>query len=325
MPTVTPADAPIRAADYLTDAISGLLPTHTVTADAVDQLMEIYKQQVRDSINAATAQRVLRERTQAERVRNEQARSVTAFPPFELEESSPTDPSPSTIPQITQDNNYDSTPAANTRQQRENRTLTQDFMLQCMEIPGYKAPFTPQQAASRKYPMQFLCDLAYAVLDDETGDLLEYCHLMKHPKYKDIWTKSFSKEIVRLATTPETIFFVNKSQIPEERRGDVTYGRIVCVYRDGKKDKYRTRITMGGNLINYPGDCGTPTADLLTVTLLTPNAKFTTLDLKDFYLMTPMKRYEYFQMKLELFPQDVIDLYNLSNKVDHNGNVHWEV
>jgi len=41
--------------------------------------------------------------------------------------------------------------------------------------------------------------------------------------------------------------------------------------------------------------------------------------------MTPMKRYEYFQMKLELFPQDVIDLYNLSNKVDHNGNVHWEV
>ena len=123
---------------------------------------------------------------------------------------------------------------------------------------------------------------------------------MKHPKYKDIWTKSFSKEIVRLATTTETIFSVNKSQIPEERRGDVTYGRIVCVYRDGKKDKYRTRITMGGNLINYPGNCGTPTADLLTVKILlnsiisTPNAKFMALDLKDFYLMTPMKCYEYF-------------------------------
>ncbi len=179
--------------------------------------------------------------------------------------------------------------------------------------------------------MPFLCDLAYAVLDDETGDLLEYCHLMKHPKYKDIWTKSFSKEIVRLATTTETIFFLNKSQIPEERRGDVTYGRIVCMYHDGKKDKYRTLITMDGNLINYPGDCGTPTADLLTVKLLlnsvisTPNAKFMTLDLKDFYLMTPMKRFEYFRMKLELFPQDVIDLYDLSNKVDHNGNVHCEV
>jgi hypothetical protein len=47
--------------------------------------------------------------------------------------------------------------------------------------------------------------------------------------------------------------------------------------------------TMGGNLINYPGDCKTPTAYLLTVKLLlnsiisTPNAKFMTLDLKDFY------------------------------------------
>ncbi len=173
-------------------------------------------------------------------------------------------------------------------------------MLQCMEIPGYKAPFTPKQAAARKYPLQFLCNLAYTVLDDKTGDLLEYRHLMKHSKYKDMWTKSFSKEIVRLATTTETIFFIQKDAIPQERRGDKMYARIVCTYPDGKKDKYRTQITMGGNLVIYPGDCGTPTADLLTVKLLlnsiisTPNAKFMTLDLKDFYLMTPMTRYEYF-------------------------------
>ncbi len=57
---------------------------------------------------------------------------------------------------------------------------------------------------------------------------------------------------------------------------------------------------MGKNLVNYPGDCRTPTADLLTVKLLlnsiifTPNAKFMTLDLKEFYLISPMKRYEYF-------------------------------
>jgi hypothetical protein len=123
---------------------------------------------------------------------------------------------------------------------------------------------------------------------------------MKHPKYKDVWTKSFSKETTHLTTTTETIFIVNKTEIPEEHRGDVTYGGIVCMYRDAKKDKFWTRITMGGDLINYPGNCGTPTADLLTVKLLlnsvisTPNARFMTLDLKDFYLMAPMKRYEYF-------------------------------
>ncbi len=48
-----------------------------------------------------------------------------------------------------------------------------------------------------------------------------------------------------------------------------------------------------------------------------------TLNLKDFYLMTPMK--EYFCMKLDLFPQDIIDEYNLTSKVDHNGNVHCKV
>ncbi len=54
---------------------------------------------------------------------------------------------------------------------------------------------------------------------------------------------------------------------------------------------------MGGNLANYPDDCGTLTADLLTVKLMlnsiisTPNAKFMTINLKDFYLLTPMSRY----------------------------------
>jgi hypothetical protein len=169
-----------------------------------------------------------------------------------------------------------------------------------MEIPGYTTPFTLQQAVSRTFPLQFLCDLAYAVLDNDTSNLLEYRHLIKHPKYKDMWSNSFGNGIRWLATMTETIFFINKTDIPQDRKGDKTYGQIVCVYRDGKKDKYRTRITVGGNLINYPGDCETPTADLLTVKLLfnsvifTPNAKFMSIDMKDFYLCTPMKRYEYF-------------------------------
>ncbi len=38
-----------------------------------------------------------------------------------------------------------------------------------------------------------------------------------------------------------------------------------------------------------------------------------------------MACYEYFCMKLELFPVDVIQEYDLQNKVDANGNVHCEV
>jgi hypothetical protein len=108
------------------------------------------------------------------------------------------------------------------------------------------------------------------------------------------------------------------------------YARIVCTYRQGKKDPNRTRITVGGNLINYPEEVGTPTADLLTVKLLlnsivsTPGAKFMTVDIKIFYLCTPLKRREYVQMKIEDFPKDIIELYNLKEK-SKNGAVYVSV
>ena len=84
---------------------------------------------------------------------------------------------------------------------------------------------------------------------------------------------------------------------------------------------------MGGDRITYPGDCGTPTADVLRVKLLfnsivsTIGAKFTTIDIKDFYLMTPMDRPEYFRMKLELFPQEIITKYGLDSKANKKGYV----
>ncbi len=59
---------------------------------------------------------------------------------------------------------------------------------------------------------------------------------------------------------------------------------------------------MGGNLINYPDGCGTPTTNLLTIKLMfnsvisTSNGKF--INIKDFYIMTLMDHYEYFRMKL---------------------------
>ena len=41
--------------------------------------------------------------------------------------------------------------------------------------------------------------------------------------------------------------------------------------------------------------------------------------------MTPMDRYEYFHMKLELFQEDIIKEYGLRDKVDSDGNVFCEV
>ena len=88
---------------------------------------------------------------------------------------------------------------------------------------------------------------------------------------------------------------------------------------------------MGRDRISYPGDCGTPTADLLTVKLLlnsvvsTAGAEFMTLDIKNFYLCTPLERYEYLRMKINKFPQDIIDLYKLQEKATPYVFVYIEV
>ncbi len=124
MPTITPSDALILAADYLTDAISGLIPTPTVTDDTVDQLLEIYKQQAHATRDATTAQRVLRERAQAERVIHKELLQQEAPSYLQLEvEHTCSTPTPPGIPQITQDD-QDLPPLANTHQQQDAQTLT---------------------------------------------------------------------------------------------------------------------------------------------------------------------------------------------------------
>jgi hypothetical protein len=101
-------------------------------------------------------------------------------------------------------------------------------------------------------------------------------------------------------TGTNTIVFIKKNQVPQDRAKDVTYGLITTLIQPEKLDKpNRTRLVTGGNRVHYPEDAGTPTANLLTVKLLlnstisTPNAKFMTIDIKDVYLNTPMARYEY--------------------------------
>ena len=62
-----------------------------------------------------------------------------------------------------------------------------------------------------------------------------------------------------------TIIFINKEDTPTASWRNVTYGRVVVSYIPEKKEPNRTRLTVGGCILHYPGDCGTPTVDLNTV------------------------------------------------------------
>ena len=83
------------------------------------------------------------------------------------------------------------------------------------------------------------------------------------------------KELGRLAQGfgstegTDTIRFMTINEIKEiPRDKTVTYARIVVDYRPQKADPNRVRITVGGNLINYPGELTTRTADLVTSKIL---------------------------------------------------------
>ena len=157
-----------------------------------------------------------------------------------------------------------------------------------LDIAGVTMEVSASKAATRRYPLLFLCDLANAVLGGNMGEMLEYCHLITCPKYKEVWGNAYGKEIGRLAQGipgkvegTNTLFFVNKSEVPTDRFKDVIRDRIVFNVRPEKDSPNRVHTTVMGNLINHPGDKNTPTADLLTVKILlnsvisTPGAKFT--------------------------------------------------
>ena len=72
-------------------------------------------------------------------------------------------------------------------------------------------------------------------------------------------------------------------------------------------NKNQVQLMVGGEKIKYPRYCGTPMADLITVKLFLNRSismlgsKFVTLDIKNFYLNTPMAKYKYIQLKLNSF------------------------
>ena len=92
--------------------------------------------------------------------------------------------------------------------------------------------------------------------------------------------------------------------------------------------KNRTRFVVGGDRINYPDEVATTTADRLVAKILfnsvvsTRNAKFMTMDISIFYLMTHLKRTEYIRISIKYIPEEIINEYQLRKIVDDKGSIH---
>ena len=78
-----------------------------------------------------------------------------------------------------------------------------------------------------------------AIIRPDTGENMEYRHLIKDPAKSAAWKRSASNKFGRLMeglkrgiTGTQTIKLVQRSEIPKDRK--VSYTRFVCNYRPQK-------------------------------------------------------------------------------------------
>jgi hypothetical protein len=183
------------------------------------------------------------------------------------------------------------------------------------------------------------------VLDSSSGEFLEHCQLRRDPRYKATWDTFYTNELgwlcqgIGSGTSPitkqvagtNTFFLIDYHDIPSHKQNDFCHIMVVCEVRPEKDDPDCTCITISGNCICFPGDVGTNTASLELVKLLLNSvlsclgAHFSSIDLKNFYLDTPMPDPEYVRIKIADILAEFIEECNLLEGRDHDGWIYFEL
>jgi hypothetical protein len=89
-------------------------------------------------------------------------------------------------------------------------------------------------------------------------------------------------------------------------------------YKPHKKEKERVWLTVGGDRLDYSGNVTTSTAYITTFKILisstpsTENAVMTMMYVKNYYLVTPLPRFECMIMLLPRFSEEIVQKYNLN-------------
>ena len=135
------------------------------------------------------------------------------------------------------------------------------------------------------------------------------------------WLLKFGEEIERLIASGTGVFI---------RRADVPAGKIVAYYNPQLKYKMkngelvmRVRGTIGGDQLPYTGPTAAQTAALEVMRLLlnalvSEGANLMTLDIKDFYLGTPLDEPEFMRIPLKFIPLELQTKYNLKAIQTHD-------
>jgi hypothetical protein len=159
---------------------------------------------------------------------------------------------------------------------------------------------------------------ANAVIHPITGKEMEYMAFMKDSRLQPLWTRGFGNKYVRLfqgirdIAGTDTCLSIKLTNIPKDRK--ITYGNIVYNYKPHKKEKEHIASTADITTFKF----------LINSTLSTKEAAMMMMYIKNYYLSTPLPRFEYMKILLLRFPEEIVEKYNL-NALAVDGRVYIEI
>ena len=174
--------------------------------------------------------------------------------------------------------------------------------------PFLGTKFKPM-AAQHKFNKKNSCKM-FRIYDDNGGKM-NVDKLLKTES--QIWSESVSNELGRLAQGisnvkgNDAIEFIPKSEVPLKTK--VTYANMVCDIRPKKSDVYRTRLTIGGDKLDYHDNSTSPAASLIDTKILINSvvsdaksgARFPTIDIIDYFLQSTLPVAEYMRIHSKYF------------------------
>ena len=174
------------------------------------------------------------------------------------------------------------------------------------------------------------------IYNKQTGKKETLKSLLSNSLTKETWSAAASNEYGRLmdgnvsgTTGTQTMAPIALDNIPTDAK--ITYGMMVCDHCPLKKEKHRCRLVVGGNKLEYEHETAASAANLLEAKLIfnstisTPNGRFFTMDIKDFFLSSKMEKAEYMRMHELEIPEDIMEKYHLHKLKDANGNIHFQI
>jgi hypothetical protein len=83
-------------------------------------------------------------------------------------------------------------------------------------------------------------------------------------------------------------------------------------------EKHQVRLMVGGDRLDYNGGTATSTTDITTFKILiisnlsTKGAQMMMMDINNYYLGTPLPKYEYMHLSISIVPEEIIEKYHLT-------------